>query len=820
MVNDYDFQSIEQKWQDKWAKEGLYKVSEDSDKPKKYVLEMFPYPSGEIHMGHVRNYSIGDAIARYSRMKGFNVLYPMGFDAFGLPAENAAIERGIHPKVWTFDNIETMRTQLSRLGLSYDWNREVVTADPEYYKWGQWLFLKFLEKGLAYRKKAQVNWCPKCETVLANEQVEAGLCWRCESEVENKKLEQWFFKITEYAEQLLADLDQLEGWPERVKLMQKNWIGKSTGAYVDFTLESKKGEKTVTVFTTRPDTLFGATFFLLAPEHSLVDEITTDEQKEAVENFRKEVAKETEIDRTATDIPKKGVFTGAYVTNPVSGERIPVWLADYVMMEYGTGAVMAVPAHDQRDFEFARKYDIDIKVVISNPDEKLDASKMKEAYTGEGPMVDSGSFDSTFSLDGIKKVSDWLEKEGKGKSAVTYRLRDWLISRQRYWGNPIPVIYCEKCGTQPVPYEDLPVVLPEDVDVSKSGSPLAKDAGFYETTCPQCGGKAKRETDTMDTFTCSSWYFLRYTSPKEDKTAFNKKAADYWMPVDQYIGGIEHAILHLLYARFFTKVVRDLGLVDVDEPFKNLLTQGMVLKDGAKMSKSKGNTVDPNYILDKYGADTARLFILFASPPEKDLDFSDDGVEGSFRFIKRVWRIVQSSLELIEKASETDLSKEDKKLQQKTHQTIKKVSADLDRFNLNTAIAAIMELVNTMYKYVEKGSVNKKVLTEAITKLTVLLAPFAPYLAEELWHLNGKKDSIHIQEWPAYDENVAAAEEITLVVQVNGKVRDRIQVSTDVSEDEMKELALASERTKSFTADKEIVKVVTIPKKLVNIVVK
>ncbi len=819
MVNDYDFQSIEKKWQDKWVKDELYKVDEVSDKPKKYVLEMFPYPSGEIHMGHVRNYSIGDAIARFSRMQGFNVLYPMGFDAFGLPAENAAIERGIHPKVWTFDNIKTMRVQLSRLGLSYDWDREVVTADPDYYKWGQWLFLKFYEKGLAYRKKSKVNWCPKCETVLANEQVEAGFCWRCESEVESKQLEQWFFKITEYAEQLLADLDQLEGWPERVRLMQKNWIGKSTGAYVDFTLKSED-QKKITVFTTRPDTLFGATFFLLSPEHPLVDEITTDEQKEAVEDFQKEVAKETEIDRTAVDIDKKGVFTGAYVINPVNGAEVPVWLADYVLMEYGTGAVMAVPAHDQRDFEFAKKYDIPIRVVIQNEEKDLDVAQMNEAYTGEGPMVDSAEFDNTFSLDGIKKVSDWLQDQGKGKTATTYRLRDWLISRQRYWGNPIPIIYCDKCGIQPVPFDDLPVALPEDVDVSKSGSPLARDENFYKTSCPQCGGEAKRETDTMDTFTCSSWYFLRYTSPKEEQTAFNKRAADYWMAVDQYIGGIEHAILHLLYARFFTKVVRDLGLVEVDEPFTNLLTQGMVLKDGAKMSKSKGNTVDPNNILDKYGADTARLFILFASPPEKDLDWSDDGVEGSFRFIKRVWRIVEASLEKIKSAQDTELTKDDRALQQKTHQTIKKVSDDLNRFNLNTAIAATMELVNAMYKYVEKESVNKTVLQEATTCLALLLAPFAPHLAEELWHMLGNKESIHTQSWPTYEEKLAAVEEITLIVQINGKVRDRIQASADIGEEEMKELALASERTKSFTVDKEIVKVVTIPKKLVNIVVK
>ncbi len=818
MQKDYDYLAIEKKWQDKWAKDNIYAAEKDSKRPKKYVLEMFPYPSGNIHMGHVRNYSIGDAIARYSRMQGFNVLYPMGFDAFGLPAENAAIERGIPPRTWTYDNIATMQAQLKRLGLSYDWDRQVITADPDYYKWGQWLFLKFMEKGLAYRKKAKVNWCPSCQTVLANEQVEAGFCWRCESEAQTKQLEQWFFKITDYADELLADIEKLDGWPQRVGLMQKNWIGKSTGAYVDFTL--KTSAEKITVFTTRPDTLWGATFFLLSPEHPLVDEITTAEQKEAVDIFRKEVAGQTEIDRTSVQIPKKGVFTGAYVINPVNNEQVPVWLADYVLMEYGTGAVMAVPAHDQRDFEFAKKYDIPIKVVIANPEQDLDPATMQEAYTGEGQMVNSGPFNGTKSPASIKEVSQWLQDNGKGKSATTYRLRDWLVSRQRYWGNPIPVIYCEKCGMQPVPYEQLPVVLPEDVDMSVSGSPLADDKNFYQTTCPQCGGPARRETDTMDTFICSSWYFLRYTSPHEDKAPFDSKEANYWMSVDQYIGGIEHAILHLLYARFFTKVIRDIGLVNVDEPFTNLLTQGMVLKDGAKMSKSKGNVVDPNYILDKYGADTARIFILFASPPEKDLDWNDDAVEGSFRFIKRVWRIAESQLSaLSSQFSGQQLTKADKELRQKTHATIKKVSADLNRFNLNTAIAAIMELVNSLYKYVET-EVNPEVLNEAIKNLTLLLTPFTPHLAEELWSLMGNSQSVHLQKWPTYDETLAASEEITVVVQVNGKVRERIQASADIGEEEMKELALSSERTKSLTEDKEIIKVVTIPKKLVNIVVK
>jgi leucyl-tRNA synthetase len=812
----YDPAEIEQKWQKIWEDSGIYHVVEDESKKKKYILEMFPYPSGDIHMGHVRNYSIGDVIARFNRMNGYNVLYPMGYDAFGMPAENAAIQRKIQPKDWTFSNIDKMRRNLRRLGLSYDWNREIITADPSYYHWGQWLFLKFYEKGLVYRKKAKVNWCPSCQTVLANEQVEAGLCWRCEETAEKRDLEQWFFKITDYADELLRDLEKLPGWPERVKTMQHNWIGKSVGAHVDFTLEN--GEK-IRVFTTRPDTLYGATFFLLAPEHPLVDKLTTEKQKEAVDSFRKEVAAETDIDRTSVEIPKKGVFTGSYIINPLNNEKIPVWLADYVLMEYGTGAVMAVPAHDQRDFEFARKYDLPVIIVIQPEGQPLNPDEMQEAFAAEGVMVNSGPFNGTSSLEGVAKVTKYLEEKGTGEKAVNYRLRDWLISRQRYWGNPIPMIYCEECGVVPVPEGDLPVILPLDVEVKpEAGSPLTKVEDFVNTKCPKCGGKAKRETDTMDTFTCSSWYFLRYCSPHDNKAPFDKKAANYWMPVDQYIGGIEHAILHLMYARFFTKVIRDIGLVDIDEPFSNLLTQGMVIKDGAKMSKSKGNIVDPNYIIDKFGADSARLFILFASPPEKDLDWSDAGIEGSYRFINRVWRIV-SQLNEIDSA-ETKINKEDKDIRRKLHQTIKKVTEDIEkRFSFNTAIAAIMELINDLYKYVE-GPVNKAVADEAKEKLVLLIAPFMPHLAEELWHLIGNVDSVHIQSWPVHDENLAKFEEITLVVQINGKVRDKITVPADVSKDTMKETALASKKTQDQIEGKELVKVVVVPGKLVNIVVK
>lgn len=820
MAITYDFKSVEKKWKERWDSEELFKVVEDPSKPKRYILEMFPYPSGDLHMGHVRNYTIGDVIARYHTARGYNVLHPIGYDAFGLPAENAAIERGVHPADWTYKNIERMHDQLKLLGISYDWSREIVTADPEYYRWNQWIFLEFYERGLVYRKKASVNWCPGCETVLANEQVEAGVCWRCGTGVERRLLEQWFFKITEYAERLLGDLDLLEGWPERVRVMQRNWIGRSEGAYVDFKIAGS--DKKITVFTTRPDTLFGATFFLLAPEHPLVDELVAGTGKEAeIAAFRGEVAAESEIDRTSIEVEKKGIFTGRYAINPVNGEELPIWLSDYVLMEYGTGAVMAVPAHDQRDFEFARKYGIPIRVVIQPEGEPLRAEEMTEAYVGEGRMVNSGTFDGLSNVEGVRAVTEWLKERGEGDFAVTYRLRDWLISRQRYWGTPIPIVYCEQCGTVPVPKADLPVVLPKNVKITqRGGSPLARVDDFLYTSCPRCGGRAKRETDTMDTFVDSSWYFLRFTDPHSDREAFDRDKVKYWIPVDQYIGGIEHAILHLLYSRFFTKVFCDMGLVETVEPFTNLLTQGMVIKDGAKMSKSKGNIVDPMEIIDKYGADTARLFILFASPPEKELEWSDRGVEGSFRFLNRVWRLVNENVKAIG-GEARELDEADMALLRLVHRTIKKVGEDVEAFGLNTAISAIMELANGMRSYNDsRGSeVNPSVVKEATEKLIRLLAPFAPFISEELWEMMGNRGSVYREPWPSYDPEIAKAPEITLVVQVNGKVRDRITVPADIQEEAMREAALASENVRRYVDGKKIKKVFTVPGRLVNIVV-
>ncbi|MCL4498773.1 MAG: leucine--tRNA ligase [Chloroflexi bacterium] len=820
MAQTYDHKAVEKKWRERWGEQNLFKVTEDAAKPKRYILEMFPYPSGNLHMGHVRNYTIGDVVARYSTAKGFNVLHPIGYDAFGLPAENAAIARGAHPADWTRQNIADMRDQLKLLGISYDWDREMVTASPEYYRWNQWIFLKFYERGLVYRKEASVNWCPGCETVLANEQVEAGECWRCGSEVEKRQLEQWFFKITDYAERLLEDIDLLEGWPERVRTMQRNWIGRSEGAYVDFTIYGS--DEKITVFTTRPDTLFGATFFLLAPEHPLVDKLATQEYREAVAEFQERVSHETDIDRTSAEIEKHGVFTGAYVANPVNGEQLPVWLSDYVLMEYGTGAVMAVPAHDQRDFEFARKYSIPVKVVIQPEGEALAGEEMTEAYSGEGRMANSGEFDGLSKRDGIRAVTKWLKDRDRGDFAVTYRLRDWLISRQRYWGTPIPMLYCDVCGVVPVPEEDLPVVLPSDVAITqKGGSPLGKLADFVETVCPACGGPARRETDTMDTFVDSSWYYLRYSDPRDENEAFNQDKVKYWMPVDQYIGGIEHAILHLLYSRFFTKVFHDMGLVNMSEPFTDLLTQGMVIKDGAKMSKSKGNIVDPMEIIDRYGADTARLFILFASPPEKELEWSERGVEGSYRFLNRVWRLVDANLPIM-KGVRRELDDEDKALRRLVHQTIKKVEEDIEAFGLNTAIASIMELVNGMRSYNDaKGEgADSAVVKEATERLVLLLAPFAPFLAQELWNSLGNTDSVYLHAWPGYDPEVAKAPEVTIIVQVNGKVRDRIAAPAGITEEKMHEAAIKSDNVKRFIEGKRIVKVVSVPGKLINIVIR
>lgn len=825
MENKYDFKAIEAKWQKYWEENNFYKVTEDKSKPKYYNLEMFPYPSGNLHMGHVRNYAIGDVIARFKSMCGYNVLHPMGWDAFGLPAENAAIKHGTPPAQWTYANIDNMKEQLKTLGISYDWDREVATCKPDYYKFTQWMFLKLYEHNLAYKKNAAVNWCPSCHTVLANEQVVDGGCERCQTTVEKKQLEQWFFKITDYAQRLLDDLELLPGWPEKVKIMQKNWIGRSEGC--QFSMKVEDSEDTISVFTTRPDTIFGVTYMVLAPEHPLVEKVCAGKpQEEEVKKFIQKMKYVSDITRTSTETEKEGVFTGAYAVNPMNGDRIPIWIANYVLMDYGTGAIMAVPAHDERDFEFARKYDLPIRVVIQNPDSPIMEEELKEAYTGDGVMVNSGSFDGLTVEEGKKAVIKYMEDNSIGKGTVNYRLRDWLISRQRYWGAPIPIVYCKECGIVPVPYEDLPVILPEDVAFKPSGeSPLKYVEEFINTSCPNCGKPAKRETDTMDTFVCSSWYFGRYCDPNNDEIPFSKDAADYWMPVDQYIGGVEHAILHLMYARFFTKFLYDIGMVSCEEPFTNLLTQGMVLKDGAKMSKSKGNVVSPEDIINKYGADTARLFILFASPPERDLEWSDQGVEGAYRFLNRVWRLVNdyagSIINLGEMDSSTELDQAAKDLRYKTHYTIKKVTDDLqERFNFNTAVSAIMELFNTINSYRDNPNPNLYVVKEAIESLLILLSPFCPHFCEELWLLIGNKNSINLQVWPKYDEKALIKDEVEVVVQINGKVRDRINAPVNSTEDELRKIALENSKILELTKEKKIVKIIVIPNKLINIVVK
>ncbi len=818
-MEKYNFKVLEKKWQDFWEKEGIYRTAEGGK--KKYILEMFPYPSGRLHMGHVRNYSIGDVIARFYRMNGYSVLHPMGWDAFGLPAENAALEQGIHPKEWTWTNISAMKDQLKRLGFSYDWEREINTAHPSYYKWGQWIFLKFYEMGLAYRKKAPVNWCPSCETVLANEQVVGGRCWRCESLVESRQLEQWFFKITDYAERLLNDIELLEGWPERVKVMQRNWIGRSEGAVVEFEIKGT-GVK-VPIFTTRPDTLYGVTFFVFALDHPLVDKLVKGTTYEKEVGALREKAKHRVIsEEELSTLEREGCFIGAYAINPLSGEEVPVWVGNYVLMEYGTGAIMAVPAHDQRDFEFARKYNVPIRVVINPSGEELDPQKMESAYEGEGVMINSGPFNGLSSEKGRREVVKYVEEKRIGKFKVSYRLRDWLISRQRYWGNPIPIIYCEKCGTVPVPEKDLPVILPLGINVTSKGfSSLKNHSEFVNAACPSCGGRGRREVDTMDTFTCSSWYFLRYTSPLKENALFDVKKARYWMPVDQYIGGIEHAVLHLLYSRFFMKVFYDMGLVPYPEPFTNLLTQGMVIKDGAKMSKSKGNIVDPEDIIERYGADTARLFILFTSPPEKDLEWSDRGVEGCYRFLNRLWRLFGESWGKAVDEVE-DGNKERREIRFKLHRTVKRVTEDIEkRFNFNTAIAAVMEFLNSFQGYVrENKKVDRNLLEEVCEKLLLILSPFVPHITEELWRKMGKKESIHMQEWPSYEPELATAEEVTIAVQVNGKLRDRLTVPVDISENELEELALSSEKVKKYVDGKKVLKVIKVPRRLINIVVK
>ncbi|WZL71562.1 leucine--tRNA ligase [Clostridiaceae bacterium 35-E11] len=819
----YDFSMIEKKWQETWEQNKIFKTDED-DREKYYVLEMFPYPSGKLHMGHVRNYSIGDVVARFKKMKGYNVLHPMGWDSFGLPAENAAIKHGIHPNEWTWENIEEMRNQLKQLGISYDWDREVATSHPDYYKWTQWIFLQLYKNGLAYKKKYPVNWCPSCETVLANEQVVGGHCERCDSLVGKKDLEQWYFKITNYADKLLEDIEQLKGWPDKVKIMQKNWIGKSVGAEVTFEIENC--EKKLDVFTTRPDTLYGVTYMVLAPEHPYVTQlISGTEYETTVQAFIDKLQYLSEIERTATSVEKEGIFIGKYAVNPLNGKKIPIYIANYVLMDYGTGAIMAVPAHDERDFEFAKKYNIEIIPVIKPEDDSVDMSTLQAAYTNKGIMINSERFNGLNSDQALLEITDYLEKAGLGKKTINFRLRDWLISRQRYWGTPIPIVYCDQCGVVPVKEQDLPVSLPTDVVFSGKGqSPLTTSKEFMNTVCPQCGGHATRETDTMDTFVDSSWYFLRYTDPKNTQEVFNKDKARYWMDVDQYIGGVEHAILHLLYARFFTKVLYELGYSPVTEPFQNLLTQGMVLKDGTKMSKSKGNVVSPGEIIEKYGADTARLFILFAAPPDRDLEWSDAGVEGCYRFLNRVWRLIDELKDIIKEVEEqTVTTKEDKDLKYMIHTTIKRVTEDIEgRFNFNTAISGIMELVNEIYKYkdLEEKCYNRALLKEALETLIILLAPFAPHITEELWNMIGQQKSVHNHTWPTFENSAMVKEEVEIVIQINGKVRDKIEVSTSLTKEELQKEALQNPKIVSFIEGKQIVKTIVVPKKLVNIVVK
>ncbi|MBC8416155.1 MAG: leucine--tRNA ligase [Candidatus Cloacimonetes bacterium] len=827
---EYPFEKIEKKWQKIWAEKKIFDAEDFSKKPKYYVLSMFPYPSGALHMGHVSNYSIADAISRYKIMQGYNVMQPMGYDSFGLPAENCAIENNSHPRVTTDENIDIMRNQFDAIGFGLDWEREVSTCHSDYYRWGQWLFKRMYEKGLVYKKKSFVNWCDDCQTVLANEQVEDGKCWRCETVVRQKELEQWFFKITEYAEELL-DFSKVINWPERVKTMQTNWIGKSFGTEMWFKL--KDSDDIIKVFTTRPDTIFGCTFMALPPEHPLMIKWLEDEPEDSkLTKFCEKVMNEDKITRTSEDTTKEGIFTGRYALNPVNGEKVQIWVTNYVLMDYGTGAVMAVPAHDQRDFEFAKKYEIPIKIVIQNSEKSLILEEMTEAYIEPGILVNSAQFDGMESVASQKAITDWMTEQKTGKHTITYKLRDWGISRQRYWGTPIPIVYCEHCGTVLVPDEDLPVKLPEDVQLGKTTqNPLLSAKEWMNTTCPECGGGATRETDTMDTFVDSSWYFARYADAKNDKVPFDKKKADYWLPVDQYIGGIEHAVMHLMYARFFHKFMRDIGMVSSDEPFARLLTQGMVIKDGAKMSKSKGNTIDPQYIIDRYGADTVRVFMLFASPPEKDVEWSDEGVKGAFRFLNRVWRLFEENLELIkenvatkEREGTQSISSEIKELRYSTHHTIKKVLDDIEnRMQFNTAIAAIMEHLNNIYGITEPEKLNdtdKAVYAEACAFIPRLLYFFAPHISEELWKLIGKENLVHEFGIPEYNPEYLFKDEITYVVQIMGKIRGKLEVPVDTSQEEIKKLALEIENVKKHLEGKEVKKIIVVPKKLVSIVAK
>ena len=825
-MSDYDFQEIETRWQRTWAASGAFEVGEDPKRPKFYCLEMLPYPSGDIHVGHVRNYCITDVISRCKTMRGMNVMHPIGWDALGLPAENAAIKKGVHPETWTRSNIASMKRQLQRLGFSYPWSREIATCDPEYYRWNQWFFLRMLEKGIAYRAKAPVNWCPSCLTVLANEQAEGGLCWRCKSVVEQRDMEQWFLRITAYQDALLDDMAQLPTWPERVLQQQRNWVGKSHGAEVDFPVD---GFAPIRIFTTRVDTICGATFMLLAPEHPMVDGLLADLPDAAAR--KDETGRLRAQDRRARlegRVQKEGVFTGRHATNPFTKEKIPVWVGNFVLMGYGTGAIMSVPAHDQRDFEFARKYGLEVRVVIQPEGEKLEGATLAAAYDGPGRVVNSGEFDGLVAEEAIPRMAAWAQQKGVGKATVTYRLKDWLISRQRYWGTPIPVVYCDKDGMQPVKDEELPIVLPQDAPFTgEGGNPLEKVPAFVQATCPKCGGRARRETDTMDTFVDSSWYFYRYLSPRKSDGPFDAATVKYWFPIDLYVGGIEHAILHLVYSRFWTKAMRDLGLVTLDEPVTRLFPQGMVHKDGEVMSKSKGNTVAPDDVIARYGADTLRLYILFAGPPELAMEWSESGIEGPHRFLHRVWRLVDRHAEAFAREPRVPLSGElpsaAKELRRKLHQTVDRVTRDIEeRIQLNTAVAALMELVNEIYRVEADVAAGpaRAALREALETLVLLLNPFTPHVCEELWARLGHAESLVRQPWPIFDAAAAREDAVELAVQVNGKVRGRVVVAREAGEDQIRAQALAEPRVAEHLLGKQIVKFVVVPGRLVSMVVK
>ncbi len=819
-----EIKTLESKWQRRWQENKTFKVEVDAAKQKYYVLEMFPYPSGKIHMGHVRNYTIGDVIARFKMMQGFHVLHPMGYDAFGQPAENAAIKHKTHPAQWAYQCIDQMRQGLKRMGFSYDWDRELATCDASYYKWNQWIFLKMFERGLAYKKASSVNWCPSCQTTLANEEVIQGECWRCKSVVVQKDLEQWYLKITQYAEPLLEDLQQLNNWPTRVIAMQENWIGKSFGVEIYFKVQ-KTGE-TLPVFTTRPDTIFGATYVVLAPEHPLVKKLVegTPQEKE-VSAFIAKTALQSKSARVTVDLKKEGVFSGQYAINPVNNEMIPIWIADYVLMEYGTGAIMAVPTHDQRDFLFAREHKLPMRIVIAkdpaHPNQRPD--EMAEAYEGDGVQINSGPFNGMLNQEGKRKIAEWMDQRKIGKITVHWRLRDWLISRQRYWGTPIPMIYCDACGIVPVPENQLPVILPENIKITgEGGSPLAQSPEFVNTTCPKCSKPARRETDTMATFFDSSWYFLRFCSARNAQEIFDKKEAAYWMPVNQYIGGIEHAILHLLYSRFFTKFFKDFGLINFTEPFTRLLTQGMVLKDGEVMSKSRGNTVDPDAVIEKFGADTLRLFILFAAPPEDQLEWNDNAIEGSWKFLSRVVNAVENKYKMTGALGSISMNEATKELERERNLAIKKVTDDIEQgFKFNTAISSLMILVNRIEKFNAGDNLMKQeILNQAIKTLVLLLAPFTPHLSEELWQkMGGQEPSVMRVSWPVVDSKALEQDVVSVVVQVNGKLRGKFDVSVNSNETQLRNIILADEKIQAHVKGQEIKKFIIVPNKLVNIVI-